>query len=1163
MWPCLSAIVPRLVLSTFNLCQPFLVQAAVSHMGIQVEESNEDYGKALVGAFVLVYVGIAVSRAVYWRQSYRMISRIRSGLISMLYRHTASLSAVAVSDSAALTLMGTDVERIVQSLRLAHELWASILEVGIASWLLGRQVGVASIVPLIICIASVAATSKVSARFGLAQRHWIERVQKRVSVTAGMLGDMKTVKMLGLSMVYENTISYLRKVELNTSEKFRTLLVWQMVISTAPAIIAPFATLAVYAIIAVAKKDDTLLASHAFASMSLISLITYSLNVLCTALPSLMQGVACFTRIEKYLLRKRLFMPLFLPSPPSESSEHSMQLGKISSNSPEAAIITLKGADICWSGDSPDIILHKLNLNIRPGFTAIVGSVASGKSTLLATILGETALRSGSMTPSLSGVAFCSQTPWIMNDTIRHNITGGSEFDQEWYKFCVSCCALREDIDKMPAGDQSIAGSNGAALSGGQKQRVCIARAMYSRLPIVILDDVLSGLDASTTNRISDQLFGRDGHFRRSGTSVILATHSRRILSFMDLVVVLEGGRITNCGPYCEEKGQESHVFGLKEACFQPEAQSVNERRDTAGHSDSETIPDPSCPGIIISPQLNLQRQTGNWSVYKYYSRTAGRWALIIWVLFTISEAVFANFAPVWVDIWTKSNEKSPNQQTGLYIGIYATLVVLTNAAIAGEAPLSFFHTTDTGTMTNRFSQDMDLIDMTLPSQAMQLMTGATSCLVQLVIICVLGKYFAAALPILALVLFLVQRYYLRTSRQVRLLDIEAKAPIFKHFIETIHGVVTIRAFRWNSKFHENFSEVLDVSQRPFYMLFCIQQWLVLVLDLIVGAMAVIIVAVAVSTVGSLEAGALGVTLVLIVEFNLLLAQSTQAWTRLETSIGAVARVQSFIHETPSEPIGIKVLPKIWPSRGSIQFQNVVANYKCDDPPALVNVSLTIDSGEKIAICGSSGSGKTTAVLALLQMIEVGGGLIKIDDQDIANLDGNDLRSRINVVPQDPFFIPGSIKYNLDPRGLSSDSSIEIAIRKVGLWMRVGAIGGIEVEMMASEWSHGEKQLLCLARALLVPSKVLILDEATSSVDETTEGIMQGVIDTEFQDQTIISVLHRFKHIKQFDRVAVFSQGSLVECDAPLTLLEKDSALRELYRAQNPSVSVKRTESSK
>lgn len=281
-------------------------------------------------------------------------------------------------------------------------------------------------------------------------------------------------------------------------------------------------------------------------------------------------------------------------------------------------------------------------------------------------------------------------------------------------------------------------------------------------------------------------------------------------------------------------------------------------------------------------------------------------------------------------------------------------------------------------------------------------------------------------------------------------------------------------------------------------MLFSIQQWLVLVLDLIVGAMAILIVEVAISTIGSFEAGALGVVLVLIVDFNLLLAQSIQAWTKLETSIGAVARVQNFVYETPREPTGTSLPPAIWPTRGIIHFQNVVASYtyvslfpqnlpedrliynRCNGPPALTNVSLNINSCEKVAICGSSGSGKTTFVLALLQMIEVSQGLIKVDDLDIATFDGDDLRSRINVVPQDPFFIPGSIRHNLDPRGLSSSQSIETAIRKVGLWVRASSIGGLDVEMVASEWSHGERQLLCLARALLVPSKILILDEATS-----------------------------------------------------------------------------------
>jgi ATP-binding cassette subfamily C (CFTR/MRP) protein 1 len=205
--------------------------------------------------------------------------------------------------------------------------------------------------------------------------------------------------------------------------------------------------------------------------------------------------------------------------------------------------------------------------------------------------------------------------------------------------------------------------------------------------------------------------------------------------------------------------------------------------------------------------------------------------------------------------------------------------------------------------------------------------TGATSCIVQLAILCVLGKYLAAIIPVLAAALFLVQRYYLRTSRQVRLIDIEAKAPVYKHFVETARGVSTIRAYRWGPTFHEKSGEILDEAQRPFYMLFCIQQWLALVLDLIVGALAVVLVALATSVSGSLSAGALGVALVLILEFNGTLAQSIQSWTKLETSIGAVARIQQFVQQTPLEPAGVAVASPDWPSRGAIRIQNAVARY--------------------------------------------------------------------------------------------------------------------------------------------------------------------------------------------------------------------------------------------
>ncbi|XP_044722253.1 ABC transporter transmembrane domain-containing protein [Hirsutella rhossiliensis] len=653
-----------------------------------------------------------------------------------------------------------------------------------------------------------------------------------------------------------------------------------------------------------------------------------------------------------------------------------------------------------------------------------------------------------------------------MDQTIRHNIVGNLAFDEKWYDFSVSVCCLQDDLERFPEGDRKKAGSNGASLSGGQRQRVALARAIYSKLPMVIMDNVTSGFDARTARSVSTLLFDPDGYFRKAGIAVVLATHNRHILSQMDSIIVLNEGRVV----------------------------------------DSETDSDMETPA----------RRSGSWSVYGYYCRSAGNVPLIFWASFTIIGAVATNYAPLWIQKWTEDNKARPNQDLGLYLGVYAMLFGVSTAATAGEcwvffiriinntalklhsdlleatlrAPFHFFQATDVGVIANRFSQDMDLIDMTLPSQAIQFTTGAVSCAVQLIIICILGKYLAATIPALVGALVVIQRYYLRTSRQVRLIDIEAKAPLYKLFIETIQGVSSIRAFRWGRAFCRDNSEILNQSQKPYYMLLCVQQWLALVLDLVVGALAVIIVALAMSLNGNISAGGLGASLVLILQFNSLLTQSVQAWTKLETSIGAVARVQQFLRVTPAEPDGASP-PTYWPNRGELQFHKLTASYSasCRSSPVLKNLSLTVQAGERLAICGTSGSGKSSLIMAALLM--------------------------------EPFFLPGTI-----------DSS-----------------GGLDGDLTASEWSHGERQLLCLARAMLVPSKVLILDEAAGSVDEKTEAIMQEILDSDFQGRTLISVLHRLTYIRRFDRVAVLENGELIECDTPGRLLSRDSAFARLYRA--------------
>ncbi|KAI8313892.1 ABC transporter atnG [Colletotrichum sp. SAR11_240] len=916
-------------------------ETAVTFMQTPKTPQSEKYGQALVGAYVLTYIGLAVSRAAYSRQQYRFTTMIRAGLIDIIFRKTVSLKADDLKDSAAVTLMGTDVERIVTTFAMFHEIWASVFEVGIAVFLLQQQIQIASIVPVVISIVCVVGVIPISKTIGRAQTVWIERLQKRVAVTATMIGDMKAIKMLGLREVLSGVILQLRRVELSGSEKFRKLLLWQVLVSNLPNEFAPFATFVIYSIIALITKDQTLTSTNAFTALSLINLLT-------------------------------------------------------------------------------DPLLR-----------------------------------------------FCQTVGWI-----------------------------------------------------------------------------------------STRLFGQDGHFRQNGISVILATHTRHLLRFADEVVVVENGQILSQDPYEKVLATSTDVVTTS-APADDSADSISEQ---------DTVPSPNVEkeGQVVvtdNNEADRLRQNGSWLVYKYYFEQGGWVAFGLFVASTITESFCAGFTTIWFQWWVEANGEEPNQDLGMYLGVYALLFLTNMFALILEcwvmfiriinntatglhadllqtslkAPLSFFQSTDTGSITNRFSQDLNLVDMTLPSNAINFFTNSCACVIKLIILCVLGKYLASSIPLLVAVLFFVQRYYLRTSRQVRLLDIEAKAPMYTHFLETLKGVGTIRAYGWEKNFEAQASALLNRSQKPHYMLACIQQWLALVLDLVVGALALIVVAMATSLTDKFTPGAVGVAMVLVLGFNSDLAVTIKNWTALETSIGAVSRIREFANETPSEEreLGSNGAPPAgWPLKGAIKFENVTARYTADAAATLKSLSLDISPGQRIAVTD---------------------GRIFIDGTDLSTLERSAVRSDVNVIPQEPFFMPGTVRFNLDPHSRASSSEIKTALDKVGLLSRIGMAGGLDAELEADGFSVGERQLLALARAIISKSQILVLDEATSSVDQETESMMQSIIDREFSEQTVISVIHRLRFVENYDKVLLLSRGEILEWDTPRSLLMRDSEFQKFFTSTQSS----------
>ncbi|KAK2786100.1 hypothetical protein FQN52_007979 [Onygenales sp. PD_12] len=1194
-WPLLYGIIPRLFLIGFTFSQPFLIERAVTLSLLPVTDETTNWGYGLIGAYAIVYIGIAISTGQYQHHTFRAITMIRGGLVSFVYDKTASLAVNAVEPGASVTLMNTDMEKISAGFQFAHDLWASLIEIALATYLLERQLGAVCAIPLGVAILSIFASAALSGFIVARQKLWLEAIEKRIAVTTAMLGSMKGVKLCGLSEPLSSTVQNLRVIELQISEGFRKLLIWALGFTYISPVSAPILTFAAFAVMVRKRNDDSVDPARVFTSLSLFVLIATPLGSFIMALTSFMGAVGCFERLQKFLgIEKRVdpriegLRPNY--SGPSEKSiiieddSSSLDTNSVLLNTtgslpdsvdewfPADNIISIHHASFGWDKEK-EPILTDIDLTIqRERITAIIGPVGCGKSTLLQAFLGEVPVFEGFILSQSSEYAYCQQTPWLMNGTIQESIIGVSKFDPQWYDTVVRACSLEEDFQQLPQQDRTHIGSKGIALSGGQSQRVALARAVYAKKSILVLDDVFRGLDTDTENRVFNSLFGREGLLRRYRATIIFTTSATNRLPYADHIIALNSkGQIIEQGSFADLSLTQGYVSSFTLAPAHWDSTCNDETEDTEKHTKSVLhAPDPLSS---LDPQsAEASRRTGDIAIYSQYIKSVGR---LPFAIFITDGHVLA----LWVKWWAEDNAKHPNARLDFYLGIYGLLggasllflviscwlVIITMVPKSGEffhwailkkvidAPMSFFSATDTGVTLNRFSQDLQLIDMELPVAALNTCAAFILCIAQLVLIAVSSKYAAISFPFCILAFYLIQKFYLRTSRQLRFMDIEAKSPLFSQFVEALSGLATVRAFGWEKQLEQRNKKLLDISQKPFYLLWAIQRWLTVVLDLVVAATAVLLMILVVMLRGSFSAGYVGVALVNIITFNQGIKLLITYWTMLETHIGAIARIQNFQEITPSEnlPTECQEPPIDWPTHGAITFRNVSAGYKVSEP-VLKNISLRIGGGQKIAICGRTGSGKSSMVLSIFRMMEEITGCITVDGVDLSTIPRNDVRSRLICIPQDAYLFSGTVRHNVDPTGSAPDDAIIGALQKVQLWEAISNKGGLDAETTDTFLSHGQRQLFCLARALLRTSRVIIFDEGTSSVDEKTDELIQRLIRQEFKYHTIIMIAHKLDTILDFDKVAILSGGELVECGDPMALLATESsAFFKLYNAHS------------
>ncbi|KAL2059858.1 hypothetical protein VTL71DRAFT_10013 [Oculimacula yallundae] len=1198
-WTVISIIFPRLCFVGLSVAQPFLINEAIEFVQAADGEENMNNGYGLIGAYAFVYVGTAVVTGWYQHLAYRLMAMIRGGLIGMIYRKITTLKSANINDSAAMTLMGTDVEQIAENLHLIlTDLWANLLQICIAIWLLERQLGAVCIAPVIVAVVSTLITSRLSGFVTSRQKVWLEAIQTRVNFTSEVLSSMKSVKMLGLTEKLGSTMQAMRELELGLSKKFRRLSSALVMIYNFPHIFTQFFTLSAYAIVAKLSGGEPLTVATAITSLSILSILDHPLTMFLLALPKVYVSSGCFQRIQVFLLEEPRVDERTLGSDqyenqfPAPRSTHTSLSGDVELMQPAPSKmlarveiasednILIEGGHFGWSSANTATINDaSLRLPASARLTMIVGSVGCGKSTLLKGILGETSIVRGMVYARFGETAFCEQTPWLISGSIRENIVAESSYDDHWYDKVIRACNLDVDINHMPSGDATLVGSKGMVLSGGQKQRLSIARAVYSRKRLAIFDDVFSGLDTVTEQHVFAGVFGKNGLLAEIGTTVILATHGVHRLSEADHIVVLgQNGQILEQGSYAGLAISGDYVQSLAKS---PESKQTEDQY--ALTRDHKLGPPPQ---VAIT---DSSRQNGDWKIYVYYSKSMGLIGLAAFTVLVGVESALLVIQYLWVTWWAQSSQRHPNADLGYWIGLYALLSFL--AAIfmglavfymyvvlaakssnslhqiilraAMRAPMSFFASTETGELVNRFSQDLRLVDMILPGALINVFYQIGTCIGTMSVVIAAVGYFAVSLPFIIGVLYIVQRFYLRTSRQLRLLEIETKAPIFSHFIETLNGLVTIRSFGWTEAYITKNLRLLDASQKPYYLLLCIQRWLTLVLDLIVAGIAILLITLAVFLRDKINPSLLGIALVQVTSLGLTLAGLIMFWTTLETSLGAVARIKSFSEDTASELLPREnVTPDTqWPSKGQLTFEGVSASYGSASGAVLNNISMSILPGQKIGVCGRTGSGKSSFISSILRMVELTSGKITLDNHDLATLPRALIRQKLICLTQDPFLFTGSIRLNADPLNEATDHEIVSALVKVSLWdvMAAKVEGGKDSEtavldavMDENFLSHGQRQLFCLARAMLRKSSVLILDEPTSSVDVKTDAQMQAIIRSEFKTHTIIMIAHRLDSLLDFDRVAVLNKGNLIEFGEPSVLLKTEgSAFGKLYHASS------------
>lgn len=1086
--------------------------------------------------FVSTLVGNFAAHHLFF-QALKISMRVKGALICAIYAKALRLSPMAQSGSSTgevVNLMATDTSNMDDTPTYVHLFWTVPLQIVVAVSALFYMLGISALAGVAILVVLGPIIAKVSQKRAQIRRHISSIYDERVTLMNEILRGIRIIKFYAWERSFRKEVGDIREREISQLMRLSSLGAVSGLIFLSAPILVGIATFGVHVLL-----GKGLSAPDVFASLVFFGHLRMALGNLSHILNNSVDARVSARRLEQFFELEEI----------KERSASTLPPGTV--NLSNASFAWQKGEDA----------LRRIELLVQPGdFVVVVGDVGAGKSSLLSALLGEMEKTAGEC--DVSGrIVYVSQQAWILNRSLRENILFGDDFDSERYERALSATALAKDLALLPDGDNTEIGERGVNLSGGQKQRVSLARALYARGDVYLFDDPLSAVDALVGRHIFKDCFLRE---LRKKTRVLI-THRLEYLSHADKIVIMEDGRVAESGSFNELSRNSERLKRMLSEYHRASSQLARQSEDV---SVSETAPSADLPlqnepnGKLV---LDEERRIGaiGRDVYVRYVRAfaAAKWIVFLGVVFVLRE-VFQTGSDFWLAHWSGSGS---NRLVYFWLvfsllGVLAALATFARELVGWRcgvhaaarfhetlldgvlrAPMSFFERTPVGRVLNRFGADTETIDRRIPGTLLETLGCLAWLLSSLVTIIIVTPLTAFVFVPLAFFYYRFQKLYRAVSREVRRLQSIARSPIYAHFSETLGGLGVLRAYKREASFYEQNVAKLDVFLRTFYTQVAVNRWLGIRLELLgasIVAAASFFAVLGADHVGSvLGAGLAGMSVTYALSITGFLNWTVRIYSELEINMNAVERVGHYSGLTAEKWSGETLTN--WPTCGRIEFQNLEMRYRPELEPALHSLSVTIEAGQRVGIVGRTGAGKSSLLLALFRMVEPSGGRILIDGVDTQNIALETLRSRIAIIPQDPVLFAGTVRRNLDPFSEFSEVELWNALKRAHLFSALNALPEkleSKVNEGGSNFSVGQRQLLCLARALLRRAKILLLDEATASVDYGTDALIQQTLREEFAGCTVLTIAHRLNTVLDSDRILVLAEGMLVEFGSPADL---------------------------